>query len=136
MEEEKKIADERLKNTIDWLNELKDIEFEWQKERQAIAIDANRTQQQLLRKAAFELSQDFEQDFLGAFQKANQLAFDISETNIAAGQAFEDADIAAGLAFQQSTSNFNQTNNNQTVNIPGANTTLVNNTLQNLLLGS
>ena len=93
---------------------MQDIEYDWRKTQRDIAINANRQQAAMMRKAAFDLNNDFEQDFLGAFQKQNQLAFDLREANIATGQSFQDAATARGDALTQGGADFRSTiNNNQ-----------------------
>ena len=92
---------ERIKDAIDFANKVKDIEFKTAEQKYNIALDANRNQERLLRESKQQLNQDFFQDFLGLFTSQNQLAFNLQETQIAAGQNISDADRSGFLDQQR-----------------------------------
>jgi len=90
--------EDELKTLIDFANKRAEIEFDAQVERQQIAIDANREQKRMVREATQETNQDFEQDFLAAFQRQQELAFQLSERQIAGREAFQD--VSTGVQNQ------------------------------------
>jgi hypothetical protein len=92
---------DRLKAMIDFANKVKDIEFNTAKRKFEISLQANRDQERLLRENKQQMTQDFFQDFLGAYQRQNQLAFSLRETQIAAGQQLTDVGREGFLAQQQ-----------------------------------
>jgi len=87
---QKKAQAEQKKNAVEFANKIADIEYKAAVDREKIAIDANRDQARLLREAKQVFNQDFYQDFLGEFQRRSELAFNLRETQINTGQAFED----------------------------------------------
>jgi hypothetical protein len=100
-DEQQKTMDDLLKTAIDYHNKIADIEFDAAKSREKIAIDANREQERLIRESKQQFDQDFYQDFLGEFQRRQELAFNLKETQIGAGQSFADVGRDAFNAQQQ-----------------------------------
>jgi len=88
--QQKDTLDEQLKAMIEFGNKIADIEYDAAKQREKIAIDANREQERLIRESKQQFDQDFYQDFLGEFQRRQQLAFNLRETQIGAQQSFAD----------------------------------------------
>jgi hypothetical protein len=113
---------EMIKEVENFWNDMLDLEFKAAQDREKIAIDANRAQAELLRKSKQDFDQDFFQDFLGEFTNRTQLAFDLQETQIQAGQSFQDVNrgLATDLAQNRAESQSNIQNTN-TFNFPNAN---------------
>jgi len=118
----KDALDEQLKTAIEFANKVDDIEYDAAKQREKIAIDANREQERLIRESKQQFNLDFYQDFLGEFQRRQQLAFNVSETQIGVGQSFADVDRNSFNAQQQlraQTQGAQQLANQNTFNISG-----------------
>ncbi len=120
----KKKREDELKDIIDFGNKRAEIEFDAQVDRQQIAIDANREQARLIRESKQQFNQDFFQDFLGEFQRKQELAFSLSETQIGAGQAFSDVNLGVQNSLLKLSAQQNETpvttNNVNNFNFTGA----------------
>ena len=93
--------EEKLKDAIDFANKIKDIQYNTAKQQYDIQIQANRDQERLLREFTQQRDQDFYQDFLGLYQRQNDLAFQLNETQISAGQGLSDASREGFMAQQK-----------------------------------
>lgn len=120
----------------DNLNTIKDIEFKAAQDREKIAIDANREQEKLLRESKDQFNQDFMQDFLGEFLNRQQLAANLRETQIQAGQSFQDVNRQLGQDIAQQGSEFreqvSEIRNTNTFNFPGSDPRIMRAELQKL----
>ena len=97
----KEYHDAIRKSTTEAYNKMVDIDFDAAKQREKIAIDSNREQERLIRESKQQFDQDFYQDFLGEFRSRQQLAFNLNETQIGAGQSFADVGRESFNAQQQ-----------------------------------